>query len=148
MFTVDAAIIAPTVALLLAIAGGVYAFGRLSNQVQALGQRIEAVDKRFDAVEKRFDTVDRRFGDLDRRFDDLDRRFGDLDRRFGDLDRRFGDFDRQMTNRMDRMETSIEQLRQGQMEILIALNTHLAVHQALGQVAAVVEPVERPMPTG
>ena len=141
MFTVDAAIIAPTVALLLAIAGGVYAFGRLSNQVQALGQRIEAVDKRFDAVEKRFDTVDRRFGDLDRRFDDLDRRFGDLDRRFGD-------FDRQMTNRMDRMETSIEQLRQGQMEILIALNTHLAVHQALGQVAAVVEPVERPLPTG
>ena len=141
MFTVDAAIIAPTVALLLAIAGGVYAFGRLSNQVQALGQRIEAVDKRLDAVEKRFDTVDRRFGDLDRRFDDLDRRFGDLDRRFGD-------FDRQMTNRMDRMETSIEQLRQGQMEILIALNTHLAVHQALGQVAAVVEPVERPMPTG
>ena len=120
MFTVDASIIAPTVALLLAIAGGVYAFGRLSNQVQALGQRIEAVDKRLDAV----------------------------DRRIGDLDGRIGDLDRQMTNRMDRMETSIEQLRQGQMEILIALNTHLAVHQALGQVAAVLEPGERPLPTG
>ena len=134
MFTVDASIIAPTVALLLAIAGGVYAFGRLSNQVQALGQRIEAVDKRLDAV--------------DRRIGDLDGRIGDLDRRIGDLDGRIGDLDRQMTNRMDRMETSIEQLRQGQMEILIALNTHLAVHQALGQVAAVLEPGERPLPTG
>ncbi len=127
MFTVDASIIAPTVALLLAIAGGVYAFGRLSNQVQALGQRIGAVDNRLDAMDRRLDAMDRRLGDLDRRLDDSDRH---------------------MTNRMDRMESSIEQLRQGQMEILIALNTHLAVHQALGQVTAVVEPGERPLPTG
>ena len=141
MFTIDASIIAPTVALLLAIAGGVYAFGRLSNQVQALGQRIGAVDNRLDAV-------DSRLGNLDRRLDTMDRRLDAMDGRLGDLDRRFGDSHTQMTNRMDRMESSIEQLRQGQMEILIALNTHLAVHQALGQVAAVVEPGERPLPTG